>query len=1101
MAAWTIEIGGTSRSYRKITFKRSLDSAPTNFDATIEYSDDIDYWDIVEIINGTTTEWYGYIEKKNTKWDENGRYMVVGGRCRKAILWKKWNERFSDTRINGFFGSVKASELLKFLIRCPVSDSPVDVNGDPILNHKIGWGIKPSDLVMRASPTASDTDPIWTKLRYIGLAWRNRGTPHNGVVLDVDSWTAGSTPWTKTGASPYLHDAGGEPENANKIDTVTVGATDDFGFDNLPSGATGVNSFKLGFYLKTNSPWTPYQRAAIDIYVWRQSDSTWVWLAGLSVLQPTWKKFTIDAISAVNTVSDVNNVKVRFEFIGTSWLVDLPCHITQAWFDADYSTGGSQGVGDYFVVDTGTSDDVMGILIESRKSPSQYARNYDIEYSNADDPDPTVDGDWTDFPTAISITGNQYRDILHSWRPTTLQHIRIKITDDSYVFDTVNLKIEARLVSGSSVTPQYALYDGIGWSSFANFAEFTESTYETKSKDVTSFLSTTAKLNAARFRVQTTVGADEIRITHVYLELVKDGNVITTMDVDAWVNLTNEWTKTGADPYINASDGDINCITSVDDADGEEDQYYTFEDSTINNAWEISQIYVFKAEPLKYRVVLDGESEPAAPPPYLGGPYLGTINPDSNFDTSIENLNLPFGRLIDTIETISKRLHSSYIPFEWWIDMSDGDIEFSDQKGSDKSETISFVKGTNLGSATKEDDASKTIQRVKIIGKSEGKKQDNISSDWQVDTSEMDNVKTFYEEIVSKKVVDNKDIADLLANIYVTENSPPEEMITCIVNNDPYAAMAYDVGDDVTITDSLTGVSGAHRIHTIKKVIDKNGCIVTLYLDATYQDVESEWARIHKKFRQLELTGTVVEDWFAEGSSQGKQSSTKSLTNVFEAEAKNDTEDAGTDKNDEKWTISGEADGASLDIGEGWMSMTGCNNVTQRTVDGYINNRTLHLDQNPKMVFEFKIIEDGSFNAWENGDVFSVWIGTFQLNPEGIGFRIFRDSGVYKFYVLLRDEVGIKVIIIKNVAANTKYRFEAVMDFESKVALYYLQDASVPSTVELSLVALLELSDAFVPENYELVPLYITMTTDKAIAGNPSKIYIYKFKSEWEARQ
>lgn len=959
------------RDWKTLKFERSMSSDPTKCVLTIKYYSDINYFDFIKITSKTassseTTEWYGYVEKRSILWNKEGRYLQIEGRDRRVILWKKWNERFVDTRLNGFFGSVSAIELLKFILRCPISDSPLDDGGISIPNHKIGWGVQPNKWVVQASPTVDTTKPEFVKSRVSGLVWRNRGTPYNNVKLDVNGVTAGGTPWTKVGGSPYIYDAGSEPEESNKVSSNTVGAYDDYNFANLPAPASAINVVKLYFWLKCDSSIIPWYNAAGTVYIWQNSTNSWLevgtWFSG-AWISASWRLIEVDVTDALGSISDVNNAKVRFMCGGN----ELSSHITYAYLAVNYTTDGSQEVGDYFTVNFSEQQmNVMGILIESRKSSDQYARNYNLQYSNLANPDPTNDSHWSNFPDgSINITSNTYRDILHSWRPLNLRHLRIKIT------------------------------------------------------------------------IQNT-----------------------------------------------------------------------------SYGWEISQIYVYRADEFKYRVLLEGLSQPPKPPPYQGGPYLTDFIIQDIYSPPLIGVNISFSRITDAIDAIVERAHQNYVPYQYWINHDTGALYFCQRKGSDKSGTISFVKGTHLGGTTKEDYVGSSVQRAKVVGKSESKKQDDISSDWQINSTELDNVRTFFEEIISKKTVSSKIVADLLANIHQKEFGPVEETITCDVENDPYDPMVYDVDDDVMIIDSLTGISGAKRIQSLGKEIDSDGEHITLYLGTRWKDINDEWSRINKKLKELALTGTAIEDWLAEGSGQSKMDA-DAETETFEKDARNDEEEGAKDKNDMKWTKTNDgSSGQEFNCGDRWFSFRGTNvNGTQRYVQAVIKNYdqagnviTTTLDRNPKLVFEFKIFVgvEGSntYPEWRTSDQFEVHFGTDALNPLGIGFRITKNAGAgYALQAYLNDNVSVKVVKLQDVFSNKKYRIEAVTDWEGKIVKYYVQDPDNLANKELEFRALLAIANACSP-TFLMYPLRMRLTTQTApTPATWDKVYIYKFISEWKAKQ
>jgi len=105
---WQIFVGGVARNYRRGKFERKLETnSPAKFEATIQYNASIDYWDLVEFKRDGTTEYKGFVEILDIRWDENGRYLYISGRDTKVILWKKYSDNFSNMHedTKGFFGS------------------------------------------------------------------------------------------------------------------------------------------------------------------------------------------------------------------------------------------------------------------------------------------------------------------------------------------------------------------------------------------------------------------------------------------------------------------------------------------------------------------------------------------------------------------------------------------------------------------------------------------------------------------------------------------------------------------------------------------------------------------------------------------------------------------------------------------------------------------------------------------------------------------------------------------------------------------------------------------------------------------------------------
>jgi len=734
----------------------------------------------------------------------------------------------------------------------------------------------------------------------------------------------------------------------------------------------------------------------------------------------------------------------------------------------------------------------------------------------------------TETELVAEVTNNTFRDILHSWTPTVMDNIRIKITSEGFgwLFDTVLLKIEAKLVSGSSATLQTALHDGIGWQSYTDFATYTSSSYEVKSKDVTSFLSTKAKIDAARLAITTKLGPDEIRITHAYLELQNGGVTVMTLNVDGWVNLTNEWVKAGADPYINSSDGDTSSITSVNDADTEEDIYYTFEDSPDTSVgWSISQVYVYKAEDCDYRVY----KEAGCTPTYAIDQYIQAMSEDASYSTPVGPLNIAKSRLLDGINTVVEKCHAAYVPYEWWLEfVTNNTFHIDDRKGSDLSGSISFVKGTNLEGVDRTKSVVDTTQRVRIMGRGKGKRSEDVSSDWIEDVTAMGNANTFIEDVISRKTEVDPDEAEVLGQIYLETEAEPKDLLVVYVSRDTYASMAYDVGDDVTITDSLSGASGAYRIHNIKKMIDDNGEHVTLYVGAPWRTDVDAWVEIYSRLKELELTDSLVADWMGEGVNESKIDVKDAVTTSFEKTAKNDTVEAKPQTDPVWWmspnptaytapvnavgtgqSVAGYYDypnGRKWTHRDGWMEFSGTNaDAVTRTLQIELRGETgeeidIKLYQNPKLVFELKCVEPPAVTTWFNGDYFDIGM-YHSTNTIGYLFRIVRSAAGFTAYARWNvDGNDWQETLIRTLTVNMKYRFEIIVESKASpkplviFSIYELEtETGVEEKYPTSVVALDILT------NKTVRPLYTLLSSNNN--ADPNKlclVYMYRYKTEWE---
>lgn len=106
---WVVEVNGVATNYEKIDFEKTHpEPDPDTFFLILSGKQDIPNFATVAIKKDGVLRYYGYKERHEYSIDSNGVHTRVDGRCRKVIVWKKWSEKFSDTRtdIKGFFGDV-----------------------------------------------------------------------------------------------------------------------------------------------------------------------------------------------------------------------------------------------------------------------------------------------------------------------------------------------------------------------------------------------------------------------------------------------------------------------------------------------------------------------------------------------------------------------------------------------------------------------------------------------------------------------------------------------------------------------------------------------------------------------------------------------------------------------------------------------------------------------------------------------------------------------------------------------------------------------------------------------------------------------------------
>lgn len=399
----------------------------------------INFFDTVEIKKHNVTEFYGFVEEITPEVGEDGLEYLITGRCWKLTVWKKQNERFQESREvgpidsegnieTGFFGEVKPEELVRFIMRCPMSEHPKDR-----IRHKIGWGIASDYWKYCANLTADCFYPAWVGLRYTGLSWRGRAAQEdlNYEKLVVNAFDSTHTDWDVFGASPYLNtDSETDRIQDNPLLPYIGDKEGWFGFTNLSS--TGVTVYGVKLYIKAL---VLHSVDKIAVYL---NDGTTTHKLGYLKWTPWAYGYTeFNLIGILDTPTKINDAKIYFEVefaIGTTWHVK----VMYAYLNIEYSTTSDAIIGqqanDNFIVDMSSEyDDVMGILIECRNNPNMYARHYTIQHANLSNccngANPPREDEWNDFTPAVNVADNEVRDILHSWEPEDgVRCVRIKLT-------------------------------------------------------------------------------------------------------------------------------------------------------------------------------------------------------------------------------------------------------------------------------------------------------------------------------------------------------------------------------------------------------------------------------------------------------------------------------------------------------------------------------------------------------------------------------------------------------------------------------------------------------------------------------------------------
>jgi len=584
-------------------------------------------------------------------------------------------------------------------------------------------------------------------------------------------------------------------------------------------------------------------------------------------------------------------------------------------------------------------------------------------------------------------------------------------------------------------------------------------------------------------------------------------------------------------------------------------------DDDATHSWTISQIYVYMTQPLKYRPYLDGLSDPTTtrPTPYAGGPYIKAVD-ILPYATPVGPLNVSRQRLLDAINFVVQQCYETeYIPYEWWVDTdSDNTFYVSNQKGSDRSATVTFQTSEEHGGVTREQFINDTVQRVYVVGEGEQKTAQNAST-WVEDTEGMDDVRTFYEDIDHEKNLTpdqkgNVGVAKLIGEVYIKKNYKRRDQIDVTVNKDDIDRtiypIGYDVGDIVTIIDALTGITGTWRIFNIDKNIDSSGEVITLHLGYPRYRFEDEVANIYKQLKMIQLVGVLKPDWTAEGIEQAQvDASAIGPTSQFEASAKNEEADTNKDIRSPSWDCDPvpsssdyhDYDPANKDKGQyattptngmewhidgsNWMALLGCTSGGDTHLfplrvaiigDQAGDTLDIPMNQDPKTVFEIRYHNDEygpDPKVWDAGDVFKLGIAgnngvlqgnytagnpTFQEANHLIGFYFFgyyTGATMNLFAMWSIDGVNVYSKFIRTLNYNHKYRLEIVTQSASGIVMFNVYDIEGSQADEKNPVSVVAPLGA-TGSTITVKPLYMYICSRPA-TGKRAVLYLYRFTCEW----
>jgi len=214
-------------------------------------------------------------------------------------------------------------------------------------------------------------------------------------------------------------------------------------------------------------------------------------------------------------------------------------------------------------------------------------------------------------------------------------------------------------------------------------------------------------------------------------------------------------------------------------------------------------------------------------------------------------INLDYMRRTEAIDKIVKLCtDNSHVEWEWWVSNS-GTVYMGEKQGTDKSGSISFSYGLNLVRSIKKEDIRQRVDVIKLLGRGKGHEQDLNSSDW-IGSGD-------YELVETDSTIESPEAARVKAEALKQKASDRELKIKATVD-DGYSTGSWGIGDNVTLTDSNTGLSGSYRVVGITRTYDMSGERVIIEADAREYS-EAEWhRRLLQKLREVAQQGEYVED-------------------------------------------------------------------------------------------------------------------------------------------------------------------------------------------------------------------------------------------------
>lgn len=861
--------GGAAVKYKEVNFtKRHPNPDCDTFNAIIEWDEAVNLFDRVSITHTAlpTILFEGLVESINCYWDNTERVKRISGRCRKVILWKKFIERFERGNIDGFFRHVSVSKLVRFLLRCPISDAPT-----ASVFHRIGYGFDLSNGECSAIRRDPKTHPEWCRFRRSGFRWRLNGcrllkdvddytqdTPnipppdgcvrqrewvHSDDIIGAeintdllvngrsspwveDDWTQGGTsnidPWLDIcdDEVSYIHVSSSEINAGEKTQSyftfADIGALyNAFDADRancslhigarLYSGGDGFpNSIKLGLWL-----WAFWMNDC-DCDASDPDDPCWVKVGTVTVTSHTY-----------DYVNYWVNISTLFTHWGDYWSIN---HAKLKIVAEEVDCAGDCG---------GDCSDCGGVRVTCA-----WLRVNGDTFSWQNDNTPWLH-DWDDDNWIEGRRNYRYDMYWEFESMTGCKDTLGHPTDVRPAPQTANLHLVGKNIihAGAGVDSTVRVHVDIG-GGYINVGDLTWDTTEVAWKTKTINLLTTfpnithAQLSYLRMRLElrsshSGVNVSYCRITYAYLEIEESDyqRLCDWFDIDLGAPKDRVMGVLIESRY---SDDKFAVNYEIQTSDDKLDWTIRAGPVTDNSCKDILESWD-PVDGIRYiRIHITAPADPeqgweisqvfvwqAEEEAYdIDGITIGNITAPNggnfhDYGCQVAPQSFGFQRMSEAINAICQTSHDgASIPWEWWIEHSaTHDFCFKEHRGVDRTgggaaPVIHIQKGVHIKSVDITRSIRGTVQRARVIGRGEGKNSDEIASDWQLYSGIG---ALFYEKVISEKSVGNKSQADVLADVYAEIYGDERLEIIVELSYDPWEGTAthhYEVGDEVLFSDA-----------------------------------------------------------------------------------------------------------------------------------------------------------------------------------------------------------------------------------------------------------------------------------------------------------